>query len=264
MGLQRVFHFYHSKVVKNGVLLRKTGLRRHSMPPLRSLALAVLLMPLASAAQAGLCDYKPSILLEKSTSALGPKIADGARQSASYYTLVHGGSAVTALGSAATSASGTLSAILMAPATMIIGGITIIGVGAFEGACYFQVDRVTDPYEVRRIIESVASVDPAISILRTNEGDAMALEEAGSRKTYLLRNLYIADGQLKHRDFGRNTNLGPILYRAIPQSAPEPSDTTDTDAQTLSPEAAPAPPDVIEMTPLVPENAPQPAPEMSR
>jgi hypothetical protein len=102
----------------------------------------------------------------------------------------------------------------MAPAAMVVGGVTIIGAGAFEGLCYFQVDRVTDPYQVREIVESVAVWDDAVSIVSTKDGDAMALRVGDETRTYLLRKLYIADGQLKHRDLGFNTNLGPILFTA--------------------------------------------------
>lgn len=44
----------------------------------------------------------------------------------------------------------------------------------------------------------------------------MALEASEEAKTYFLRNLYIADGQLIHRGYGPNTNIGPILYEAEP------------------------------------------------
>ncbi len=40
----------------------------------------------------------------------------------------------------------------------------------------------------------------------------MALKVSGQTETYLLRNLNIADGQLKHRDFGPNANLSPVLF----------------------------------------------------
>jgi hypothetical protein len=142
-----------------------------------------------------------------------------------YYTLVHGGSGLKILGSSTAGASiatglvsgasgllGSVGAIAMAPATLVIGGIAIVGVGSFEGYCYFQVQRITDPYEVRKIVESVAENDEAVSIVATDDGDAMALQIDGETKTYLLRNLYIADGQLKHRDFGLNTNLGPVAF----------------------------------------------------
>jgi hypothetical protein len=195
--------------------------------------LAATAVAFAGGAHAEVCDYTPSSLVGKTATTIGTTIAGSTAaagvslQAAGYYTLVHAGSGLTMLGSTAAGASaagtagilagtggvvGTIGAILMAPATIIIGGITIIGVGAFEGACYFQVERITDPYEVRKVIESVASQDEAVSVVQTDDGDAMSLTVLGQTETYLLRDLYIADGQLKHRDFGPNTNLGPILF----------------------------------------------------
>ena len=188
---------------------------------------------LAGGAQAEVCDYTPSKLAGKTATAIGPAVAGGGAaagvglQAAGYYTLVHAGSGLTMLGSTAAGSSaagtvgiiagtggvvGTVGAILMAPVTIIVGGVTIIGVSAFEGVCYFQVERTTDPYEVRRVIESVASQDQAVSIVPTDDGDAMALKILGETQMYLLRDLYIADGHLKHREFGPNTDLGPILF----------------------------------------------------
>jgi hypothetical protein len=146
---------------------------------------------------------------------------------AGFYTLVNAGSGLTMIGSTAAGASaagtvgiiagtggvaGTAASILMAPVTIAVGGIAVVGGGIFEGACYFQVVRVTDPYEVRKIIESIASEDATISIVATDDGDAMRLIVEDETNEYLLRNLYIADGLLKHRDFGPNTTIGPVLF----------------------------------------------------
>jgi hypothetical protein len=195
--------------------------------------IATTVITLAGAAHAKVCDYTPSNLVGKTTTAVGTALAGGSAavgvgmQAMGYYTLVHAGSGLTMLGSTALGASaagtigimagtggtiGTIGAIVMAPLTLIVGGVAIVGVGSFEGLCYFQVERITDPYEVRKIIESVASEDAAVSIVPTDDGDAMALKVLGKTETYLLRNLYIADGQLMHRDYGPNTNLGPIFY----------------------------------------------------
>lgn len=201
--------------------------------------ISAAVISLAGGAHAEACDYTPSKLAGKTATMIGTAVAGGGAatgvglQAAGYYTLVHAGSGLTMLGSTAAGASaagtvgimagtggvlGTVGAVLMAPVTIVVGAITIVGVGAFEGVCYFQVERVTDPYEVRTIIESVASKDTAVSIISTDDGDAMALTVLNETKTYLLRKLYIADGHLKHRDWGPNTNLGPILLTA---NAPE-------------------------------------------
>jgi hypothetical protein len=195
--------------------------------------IATTVLTLAGGAHADVCDYTPSNLVGKTTTAVGTALAGGSAavgagmQVMGYYTLVHAGSGLTMLGSTALGSSaagtlgilagtggtiGTIGAIVMAPMTLVIGGVAIVGVGSFEGLCYFQVERITDPYEVRKIVESVASQDAAVSIVPTDDGDAMALKVLGKTETYLLRKLYIADGQLMHRDLGPNTNLGPILF----------------------------------------------------
>jgi hypothetical protein len=186
--------------------------------------LAAGLIALAGQASAGACDYAPSRLAGKTAAAVGATLAGGGAvagagvQAAGYYILVHGGSDLTMLTSAAAGAgsmiagaAGAVGAVLTAPATIIVGGLTLIAVGSFEGICYFQVERVTDPYEVREVVESIAAHDGTVSLVKTEDGIAMALDEAGEVRTYLLRNLYIADGELKHRDLFRNTNLGPVF-----------------------------------------------------
>lgn len=190
-----------------------------------------------SGVHASVCDYTPSSVAGKTATTISTALVGGSAaagvgmQAAGYYTLVHAGSGLTMLGSTAAGASaagtvgiiggtagliGTAAAVLMAPITIVVGGITAIGIGAFEGVCYFKVERVTDPHEIRKIIESVASQDEAVLIVQTDDGDAMNLKVLGETETYLLRNLYIADGQLMHRDYGPNTNLGPILYASEP------------------------------------------------
>lgn len=182
------------------------------------------LIALAGQANAGACDYAPSRLAGKTAAAIGGTlaasgaVAGASLKAAGYYVLVHGASDLTALASAATGAGGAVAgtagavgAALMAPATIIVGGLTLIALGSFEGVCYFKVERVTDPYEVREIVESVAAHDASVSLVRTDEGLAMALDESGETRTYLLRNLYIADGELKHRNRFINANLGRVL-----------------------------------------------------
>jgi hypothetical protein len=186
--------------------------------------LATGLITLAGHATAGACDYAPSRIAGKTAAAIGTTLAGAAPvagaslKAAGYYVLVHGTSDLTALASAAAGAGGAIAgtagavgAVLAAPATIIVGGLTLIAVGSFEGVCYFQVERVTDPYEVREIVESVAAHDATVSLVKTDDGIAMALVEAGEIRTYLMRDLYIADGDLMHRDRFRNTNLGRIL-----------------------------------------------------
>lgn len=186
---------------------------------LSSIRLAAVIFALAGQAQAGACDYTFSRLAGRTTSALtgGKGLTGEGIQTLGYYTLAHAGAGIKMIGATVSAAetggiASAVGSILMAPATLAVGGIAIIGIGSFEGYCYFQVKRITDPYAVREIIESIAFHDEAVSIVQTKDGLAMALEAGGKTKTYLLRQLYIADGQLKHRDFMMNTNLGPVAF----------------------------------------------------
>lgn len=187
----------------------------------------------SSHAFAGICDYKPSKLVGEAASTAAAAVGGSAAaagvglQAAGYYTLVHSTSGLVMLGSTAAgaSAAGTtgiiagsagagaaIAAILMAPVTIVVGTVTVIAVGSYEGACYFQIERVSDPFQVRGIIESIASNDPQVSIIDTEDGPAMTLKLQDGQESYMLRDLYIADGDLMHRDWFRNTNLGPVAY----------------------------------------------------
>ncbi|MFC0202373.1 hypothetical protein [Paracoccus rhizosphaerae] len=44
----------------------------------------------------------------------------------------------------------------MAPVTIVVGAITIVGVGSYEGMCYFQIERIEDPFQVFGIVSDVA------------------------------------------------------------------------------------------------------------
>ncbi len=203
------------------------------MPLLRSMVCLTAFSLAASPALADACDYRPSKLAGKTASAAAAALGGGAAatgaglQAAGYYTLVHSTSGLTMLGSTAAGASAagttgivagsagagaTAAGIAMAPATILIGAITAVAIGGFEGVCYFKIERVTDPYQMMGVIESIAAQDPDISIAETPDGPVMVMTSDGEEKRYLIRKLYIADGDLKHRDWFLNTNLGPVAY----------------------------------------------------
>lgn len=98
--------------------------------------LAAGFMAVAGQVDAGACDYAPSRLAGKTAAAVGA-IAGGGVKAAGYYILVHGGSDLTALTSAATGAGGVIAgaagavgAALTAPATIIVGGLTLVALGS--------------------------------------------------------------------------------------------------------------------------------------
>lgn len=107
---------------------------------------------------AGVCDYRPSKLIGGgATGAVaggaGTAAATGAgMQAAGIYAITNATTGATMLGSTAAGASaagttgiiagtggaiGTAGAVLMSPFVIIPLAITAVGVGAYEGGCYF-------------------------------------------------------------------------------------------------------------------------------
>lgn len=170
-----------------------------------------------------------------------------AMKAAGFYTLVHSGSGLYMLGSTLAGASGagtigiiagtggvlgTVGAVLMAPATLIAGGVALVGVGGLEAGCYFTDERVTDYGAVLTMMKHFAANHPEdrfalVHGMDGREDDAILIwnPETGELDRYLVADLYIVNGTLMHRKWGPNRNLGQITY-------------VDLDADPASPAAA--------------------------
>ncbi len=199
----------------------------------RRIACFVLVFP--AAAQAGLCDHKPSKLAGAAGAAMVSGVKAGAAaavdgaKAAGHYALMHPDKglamASTAAGNAgglaagAAGVMGTIGTIVTAPITLTVGAVSFGAAGTYEGLCYFAVDRVTDEAEVRRVLENIAANDPTVRILPDPEGDRLELAQGDKTESYRIRKLYIADGVLKHRDWGPNTDLGPVAFVAPQEGA---------------------------------------------
>lgn len=193
-------------------------------------------MALAASVQADTCDYRPSRILgdSGSTAVIGGGIAvtstTGAATALGVYTLVNAGSGLTMLGSTMAGASGagtigiiagtggaigTAGAIILNPFVWVPAAIVGVGGGGFEAACAFLVDeRITEYDEVLAVMQSFAThADPEYFRLVTNAIPAFIslYDGAGTWTRYEIENLYIADGVLKHRDWGRNTVIGRVV-----------------------------------------------------
>ncbi len=199
------------------------------MPKCFAAAITAVLLPAAAAA--AVCDYKPSRLLGSMVSAAnartgGPAAAAGA---VGHYTLVNASSGLTLLGAAGGTASGLATgassflasaiAFVTAPATIVAGSVTAVALGGYEGACYFSVERVTDPGMVTAILrdmETEADPDRFNLVTPQNTGDlTLVLRDPATPRqvrTYAVRNLYIADGMLLHRDRLLNTRIGKVIF----------------------------------------------------
>lgn len=217
------------------------------------LSLAVVLI--ADTAHADFCSYRPSQLLGGNATtavgvgAAGAATAGAAAQIAGYYTLTHAVTGATMLGSTAagTSAAGTVGIVagtgagigaavgaLMSP-FVIVGGIVIaVGVGAYEGGCYFQDERITDYSEVllemRKLHE--ASDKKAFRLVapanEPGEARIVLTDLFGNTQTYYVKKLFIVNNVLKHDDWGRNTVIGNIGFVA----------TEDPDGSEVEPDEA--------------------------
>ena len=202
---------------------------------LTSLLMAGMLCSTATA-RADTCDYRPSRILGDtvSTAVVGGGLAvsstTGAASALGVYTLVNAGSGLTMLGSTLAGASGagtigiiagtggaigTAGAIILNPFVWVPAAILGVGGGGFEAACAFLVDeRITEYDEVLAVMQSFAThADPEYFRLVTNAIPAfISLSDAeGTWTRYDIENLYIADGVLKHRDWGRNTVIGRVI-----------------------------------------------------
>lgn len=187
-------------------------------------------------AHADTCDYRPSRILGDTVSnaVVGGGIAvsttTGAASALGVYTLVNAGSGLTMLGSTLAGASGagtigiiagtggaigTAGAIILNPFVWVPAAIIGVGGGGFEAACAFLVDeRITEYDEVLAVMQSFAThADPEYFRLVTNAIPAfISLSDGeGTWTRYDIENLYIADGVLKHRDWGRNTVIGRVI-----------------------------------------------------
>jgi hypothetical protein len=202
---------------------------------LTSLLMAGMLCSTATA-HADTCDYRPSRILGDtvSTAVVGGGLAvsstTGAASALGVYTLVNAGSGLTMLGSTLAGASGagtigiiagtggaigTAGAIILNPFVWVPAAILGVGGGGFEAACAFLVDeRITEYDEVLAVMQSFAThADPEYFRLVTNAIPAfISLSDGeGTWTRYDIENLYIADGVLKHRDWGRNTVIGRVI-----------------------------------------------------
>jgi hypothetical protein len=160
--------------------------------------------------------------------------AGAVMKAAGFYTLVHAGSGLTMLGSTMAGASaagtvgiiagtagaiGTVGAVLLAPVTIVVGGVTAVGVGGFEAACYFTDERITNYDEILAFMQHLAQHHPEdrfqlVTGIPGRRDDAIKIWNPldGDLDTYLVADLYIVNGTLMHRQWGPNRSLGYIAY----------------------------------------------------
>lgn len=185
----------------------------------------------ATQASAEFCDYRLSALLTgKKAASIGDATSELATKAFGYYTLTNTVTGATMLGSSAagSSAAGTVATIagtglgaagaaLTNPVGIVVGAVVAVGVGGAEGYCYFRDERITDYNEILVTMRALAeNADPAF--FRLEEPNDPTLTTAaifvrrddGVSDRYPVKNLYIVNGVLKHRKFGRDTVIGNV------------------------------------------------------
>jgi len=207
-------------------------------PSFRFLVLLAAGNLIASAAAARVCDYRPTEVLR---SDMASSVVSDVREGASglvggIFTLTNtvtgasllggnaGAGALGQIGGAATAVGNSAAAVLSAPGAVVAGAVAAVGIGAYEGLCFFRDERITGYDDVLSVMRAIAtSADPAY--FRVEEGpvgqrEATVLIGNGSGRsdTYAVRKLYIVNGVLMHREWGLNRELGDVGFAAYAAS----------------------------------------------
>lgn len=216
---------------------------------IRSLSLsAVLSLVWVTSAFSGVCDYRLSQLVSP-TAATAAVTAGGAGASVGPATMALGGlyffphaAGGLMLGSTLAGASGagtigiiggsgfaaSVLVVLTAPITLLIAAGTTITVGGLEAGCYFVDERITEEEDVHAILRQVAVTANAdyFKLFDVSNEDAARTgtvsrvripEKDGDYQFYEVKNLYIVNGELLHRDRFFNTSLGNIAAALVAQ-----------------------------------------------
>jgi hypothetical protein len=128
-----------------------------------------------------------------------------------------GGSAAGTVGIIAGTGTGlgAVAAVITAPATIIAASVVAVGTGAFEGVCYFQDERITEFDDVVNHLKPLADSNPMFVRLYPwggPEHSTLVLETPDGKVSYNVADLYIVNGVLMHRDWGRNTTIGRLAF----------------------------------------------------
>ena len=217
---------------------------------MRPILFAALMLS-GQAAAADLCDFRPSVLAgkagqaAKATAGAVATVATEGVRAVGVYTLENpvsgvsmistGVSSAAAAGSSVAAGAGgaltTAGAIATAPVTIAVAGLTAVALGSYEGVCYFRQERITDYDEILYIVANLsANSDPTMFRLIPDGTEYVTLKGrnaiASEDKVRIaatgvgpfifdVKNLYITDGVLMHRDAGRNTVIGNVALQVV-------------------------------------------------
>ncbi|MEN8658260.1 MAG: hypothetical protein ABF313_09490, partial [Marivita sp.] len=115
--------------------------------------------------------------------------------------------------------------------TIAVAGLTAVALGSYEGVCYLRQERITNYDEILYIVANLsANSDPTMFRLIPEGTEYVTLKGrnaiAGDDKVRIaaagvgpflfdVKNLYITDGVLMHRDAGRNTVIGNVALQVV-------------------------------------------------
>ncbi|WP_372993629.1 hypothetical protein [Sulfitobacter sp.] len=201
----------------------------------------------ASTSFAGVCDLRLSRLVGPKTSTTvmaaggaGASLGPSAVALGGLYFFPHATSGTLMLGStlAGASGAGTIGiiggsgfaasalAVLTAPVTLLLAAGTTVTVGGLEAGCFFVDERITKEKEVLAILRqvNVTADDAVFKLFEVSDEDAaetgavsrVRIPNENERYDFFeLKNLYIVNGELFHRDWLLNTPLGNIAAAIV-------------------------------------------------
>ncbi|WP_323037933.1 hypothetical protein [Pararhodobacter sp.] len=118
---------------------------------------------------------------------------------------------------------GAAVAVVAGDSPLVTAGGAVLGAG-LEAACFLRDDRVSDYDEVLEVLRAVdASMPPDLfALIEPGESrrDAYVLlsrNDGYDLSEYQVRDLYIVNGQLRHRNWGVNDIVGDITVFMRPR-----------------------------------------------
>ncbi len=193
------------------------------------------------ASSQGFCKHRPSEVLRGE---FVGSVASGARSAASSLASRAGGAltltntvtgasllgsnaaagTIAQIGSAASNAATGVAAV---PGIAVAGATAAIGLGAYEGVCFFRDERITDHDEVLGVLNTISAfADPAYFRVEhrgvDRDTDVLVLEDvSGERNEYAVQKLRIVNGVLWHRQRGRDVAIGDVGFATLAEPAEE-------------------------------------------
>jgi len=196
------------------------------------LVLTLALILGTTTAEASICDYRLSSLIQRRGSpameAERAATATPEDQGPVLYFTVNPRTGETSLGATGSGSPndgfltrtarvlGSAVAVVTRDSPLVSAGGAVAGAG-IEALCYFRDERITDYDDVLAVLETVsltmppdlfAVIEPGLerrdAFVRLNRNDGYDAVE------YQVKDLYIVNGQLRHRNWGVNDIVGDI------------------------------------------------------